>query len=93
LTRESSSEDIVIRPGDSFCQPVLSYDVYHSAEMRETAPDRALRIAVLSRESHNYSTTRLVAEGESEGGCHLRPMRMWPELRSCDLSRHAAAPP
>ena len=34
--------------------------------MREVAPKRALRIAVLSREN-NYSTRRLVTEGEKRG--------------------------
>jgi ribosomal protein S6--L-glutamate ligase len=67
LGRQALAEDVIVSPGDSFCQPKLSYDVYHSAEMRSVAPARALRIAVLSREEHNYSTRRLVAEGEKRG--------------------------
>ncbi|MBN2907048.1 MAG: 30S ribosomal protein S6--L-glutamate ligase [Rhodobacteraceae bacterium] len=67
LGRQALGEDVVVSPGESCCQPELSYDVYHSAQVRQVAPARALRIAVLSREEHNYSTTRLVAEGEARG--------------------------
>ncbi|WP_372603424.1 30S ribosomal protein S6--L-glutamate ligase [Actibacterium sp.] len=67
LGRQAFGEDIIISPGDSFCQPVLNYDVYHSTAMREEAPARTLRIAVLSREGNNYSTRRLVIEGEKRG--------------------------
>lgn len=67
LGRQALGEEIVVSPGESFCQPALSYDVYHSALVREVAPARTLRIAVLSREEHNYSTHRLVTEGEKRG--------------------------
>ena len=67
LGRQALTEDIVVSPGVSFCQPVLDYDVYSSATVREAAPSRALRIAVLSREAQNYSTRRIVAEGEKRG--------------------------
>ncbi|MBK5922531.1 30S ribosomal protein S6--L-glutamate ligase [Rhodovulum sulfidophilum] len=67
LGRQALGEDVIVSPGDSCCQPILSYDVYHSQRVREVAPARVLRIAVLSREPHNYSTARLVAEGEARG--------------------------
>jgi len=67
IGRQALAEDIVVAPTESFCQPEMSYDVYHSAELRAVVPDRALRIAVLSREPSNYSTTRLVQEGERRG--------------------------
>ncbi len=67
IGRQGIPEDAVIAPGDSFCQPQIGYEVYHSTRVREVAPDRALRIAVLSRESHNYSTRRIIAEGEARG--------------------------
>ncbi|WP_068115543.1 30S ribosomal protein S6--L-glutamate ligase [Tropicimonas marinistellae] len=67
LGRQALGEDVLVSPGDSFCQPELSFDIYHSHHVREAAPSRALRIAVLSREAHNYSTTRLVQEGERRG--------------------------
>ena len=66
LGRQAIQPHWLISPAESFCQPVLSYDVYHSAEVKTAAPKRALRIAVLSREN-NYSTRRLVAEGEARG--------------------------
>lgn len=66
LGRQAMKDHISIVPTDRFLQPELSYDVYHTARMRHEAPDRALRICVLSREN-NYSTRRLVEEGEKRG--------------------------
>jgi len=66
LGRQALGENVIIAPGEKHYQPELSYDVYHSASVRETAPARALRVAVLSREN-NYSTRRLVEEGEKRG--------------------------
>ncbi len=67
LGRQALAEDVVIVPGESFCQPLLSYDVYHSAQVATEAPARTLRIAVLSREGGSYSTRRLVEEGTNRG--------------------------
>lgn len=64
LGRQALLDHISIVAADRFCQPELSYDVYHTARVREAQPKRALRIAVLSREN-NYSTRRLVEEGET----------------------------
>ena len=66
LGRQALGDRLTVAPPDRFCQPELSYDVYASAKVREAAPKRALRIAVLSRED-NYSTRRLVEEGEKRG--------------------------
>ncbi len=66
LGRQALKDHITIVATDRFCQPELSYEVYHSTAMREAAPNRTLRIAVLSRED-NYSTRRLVEEGEKRG--------------------------
>ena len=66
LGRQALLDHITIMATDRFLQPQLDYDVYHSKAMREAAPKRALRIAVLSREN-NYSTRRLVEEGEARG--------------------------
>jgi ribosomal protein S6--L-glutamate ligase len=66
LGRQALSDHITISPTEKRLQPDLSYDVYHSATMRRSAPKRALRIAVLSRED-NYSTRRLVEVGEARG--------------------------
>ncbi len=66
LGRQALKDHISIVATDRFMQPELSYDVYHSSKMRREAPDRSLRIAVLSRED-NYSTRRLVEEGEKRG--------------------------
>ncbi|WP_158968267.1 30S ribosomal protein S6--L-glutamate ligase [Chachezhania sediminis] len=66
LGRQALSEHISIAPTERNLQPELSYDVYHSQQVRRAAPKRALRIAVLSREN-NYSTKRLVETGEARG--------------------------
>ncbi|MFN3208886.1 MAG: 30S ribosomal protein S6--L-glutamate ligase [Roseovarius sp.] len=66
LGRTALKDHISIVATDRFLQPELSYDVYHTKKMREAQPNRALRIAVLSRED-NYSTRRLVEEGEKRG--------------------------
>lgn len=66
LGRQALTDHISISPTERHLQPILSYDVYHSAKMRQVQPNRALRIAVLSREN-NYSTRRLVETGESRG--------------------------
>lgn len=66
LGRQALGDRVAVVPGERFCQPELSYDVYHSSRVRKAAPNRALRIAVLSREN-NYSTRRLVEEGEKRG--------------------------
>ncbi|MFO7771808.1 MAG: 30S ribosomal protein S6--L-glutamate ligase [Roseovarius gahaiensis] len=66
LGRQALKDHITIVATDRFLQPELSYDVYHTAKMRREAPKRSLRICVLSRED-NYSTRRLVEEGEKRG--------------------------
>jgi ribosomal protein S6--L-glutamate ligase len=66
LGRQALNDHITISATERRLQPDLNYDVYHSAAVRHTAPQRALRIAVLSRED-NYSTRRLVEVGEARG--------------------------
>jgi ribosomal protein S6--L-glutamate ligase len=66
IGRQALHDGITISATDKYCQPILSYDAYHSAKVRENAPKRALRVAVLSREN-NYSTQRLVEAGEKRG--------------------------
>ncbi|WP_323765000.1 30S ribosomal protein S6--L-glutamate ligase [Marinovum sp.] len=66
LGRQALTEAVTVVPSEKFQQPELSFDVYHSTRVRKMAPNRALRVAVLSREA-NYSTARLVAEGEERG--------------------------
>ena len=67
LGRQALSDDVVVSPVDSFCQTTRDYEVYHSSQLRHAVPDRALRIAVLSREPNNYSTRKLVEEGAGRG--------------------------
>ena len=67
LGRQALTDHITISPTEKRLQPDLSYDVYHTAAVRHRAPKRALRVAVLSREANNYSTSRLVEVGEARG--------------------------
>ncbi|WP_300029622.1 30S ribosomal protein S6--L-glutamate ligase [uncultured Roseobacter sp.] len=66
LGRQALADHISISPTEKHLQPELSYDDYHTAALKQRAPKRALRIAVLSRED-NYSTRRLVEVGEARG--------------------------
>ncbi|MFK7834818.1 MAG: 30S ribosomal protein S6--L-glutamate ligase [Sulfitobacter sp.] len=66
LGRQALGDHITISATERRLQPELSYDAYHDARVRRDAPQRALRIAVLSREN-NYSTRRLVEVGEARG--------------------------
>jgi ribosomal protein S6--L-glutamate ligase len=66
IGRQAIQPDWRVSPTESFCQPRLSYEVYHTAEVKLAAPHRSLRIAVLSRED-NFSTRRIVTEGEARG--------------------------
>ncbi|GHA42834.1 alpha-L-glutamate ligase [Amylibacter ulvae] len=63
LGRQALGDDIVVNPSESFIQPKLSYDLYKSSQ-RPAAAKRPLRIAILTREPDNYSTGRLIEEGE-----------------------------
>ena len=67
LGRQALSDDMVISPTESFCQPELSYDLYSAAKLRRETPTRALRVAILSREPDNHTTRRIVEEGERRG--------------------------
>ena len=67
LGRQAITEDMIVQPTESFCQPKLDGSVYFSSAIRQAGPARALRIAVLSREPDTYSTQRLVDEGERRG--------------------------
>ncbi len=66
LGRQALSDHISIAPTERHLQPLLDYDAYHSPRMRSAAPNRTLRIAVLSRED-NYSTRRIVETGQAHG--------------------------
>ena len=57
LGRQALRDDMIVMPNDSFCQATLGYDRYTTAALLAQAPARTLRIAVLSREADNYSTT------------------------------------
>ncbi|MDP4992090.1 MAG: 30S ribosomal protein S6--L-glutamate ligase [Marivita lacus] len=66
LGRQALKDHVNIVPSERFHQPELDFEVYHTRRVRSIAPNRALRVAVLSREN-NYSTNRLVEEGEKRG--------------------------
>jgi len=67
LGRQALRDDVVVQPTERFLRPERKFDVYTTRKIKQVAPRRALRIAVLSREANNYSTKRLVHEGEERG--------------------------
>ena len=67
LGRQALTDHITISPTEKRLQPDLSYDVYHTAAVRHRAPKRALRVAVLSREASNYSTSPTSTRREARG--------------------------
>ena len=95
LGRQALKDNIAISATDRFCQPELNYDIYSNKGLLQASPQRALRIAVLSREPNNYSTRRFVEEGEARGHtievisttrCYMAINNMSPEVH-CDGKR------
>ncbi|KAA9008949.1 30S ribosomal protein S6--L-glutamate ligase [Histidinibacterium aquaticum] len=67
LGRQALRDDCVVAPSERYLRPERSFDVYSAKKIKETQPNRTLRIAVLSREPNSYSTQRIVHEGENRG--------------------------
>lgn len=64
--RTSIQEDMFVDPNNSFCQPVLGFDLYKKIP-RKKPVKRPLRIALLTMEPGNYSNRRLIEAGEARG--------------------------
>lgn len=64
LLGRTALEGLTVRPGASFEQPQLSYDLYSKLK-KKTPIKRSLRIAILTREPDNYSTRKLVEAAEA----------------------------
>ncbi|MBT8411060.1 MAG: 30S ribosomal protein S6--L-glutamate ligase [Octadecabacter sp.] len=67
LGRQALRDDVIVQPTERFLRPVRNFDVYSAKKIKTTKAPRPLRIAILSREPNNYSTKRLVHEGEERG--------------------------
>ena len=67
LGRSAIAEDISVRPGVSFQQPVLTYDVYRKKQVRKSIPKRPLRIGILTQSPGNYSNRRMIEAAEARG--------------------------
>jgi len=67
LGRSAIPEDIAVRPGVSFQQPILSHDVYKKKQGRKSIPKRPLRIGILTQSPNNYSNTRMIEVAEARG--------------------------
>jgi len=92
LGRQALGGNTVVAPGDSFCQPSLSYDVYPVAKRQAVTPDRPLSLAILSREPGGYTPNRLLDEAVSRGHaariidtarCYMAMNALSPEVH-CD---------
>ncbi|MCA0996998.1 30S ribosomal protein S6--L-glutamate ligase [Alloyangia pacifica] len=66
LGRSALLDDMIVSPTQRMQQPELSFDVYRALPRRHRA-QRALRLAVLTREPNNYSTQRLIEAAETRG--------------------------
>ncbi len=67
LGRQALRDDVIVQPTDRFLLPERTYDDYSAKRIKQTQPRRSLRVAILSREPNNYSTKRIVHEGEERG--------------------------
>ncbi len=64
--RTSIADDMVVDPNVSFAQTKLGFDLYKGIP-RKKPVKRPLRIALLTREPNNYSSSRLIEAGEARG--------------------------
>jgi len=67
IGRSAIPKDISVRPGASFQQPVLSYDIYKKKQGRKSIPKRPLRIGILTQAPSNYSNSRMIEAAEARG--------------------------
>ena len=67
LGRSAIGEDTLISANKSFVQGKLSYALYTKKAQREAGKTRPLRIALLTREPANYSSTRLITRAQECG--------------------------
>ncbi|WP_108482501.1 RimK/LysX family protein [Oceaniglobus ichthyenteri] len=67
LGRQALGDHAVVSPGQSFCQPQLSYACYPAARRTTPVPDRPLSIAILSRDGTGYTSRCLLDEARERG--------------------------
>lgn len=67
IGRSALPDDFSVRPGTSFQQPILSFDVYRKKQGRKSIPKRPLRIGILTQAPKNYSNTRMIEAAEARG--------------------------
>ncbi len=88
LGRGAIEEDTIVDPNRSFTQPILSFDAYKNVPRRKPVK-RPLRIALLTSEPKNYSSSRLIEAGEARGHvveaintrrCYIRIGTLNPEV-------------
>ncbi|EKE43557.1 S6 modification enzyme RimK [Oceaniovalibus guishaninsula JLT2003] len=85
LGRQAFGSQVVVVPGESFCQPKLDYSAY--ARTYAEAPPRSLRVAILGRDTEQTFIASLVAEGERRGhGVDIL------DARRCYMALNALAP-
>ncbi|MEM7067452.1 MAG: 30S ribosomal protein S6--L-glutamate ligase [Pseudomonadota bacterium] len=88
LGRSALTDDMVIDPNESFAQGELGYNLYRKTRRKQPI-QRALRIALLTREPNNYSSQRLIEAAEERGHvietinttrCYLKMGGLRPEV-------------
>ncbi len=66
IGRGAITDDMSVRPAESFMQAELSYDVYRKGR-RKKPVRRPLRIAILTQEPNNYSNRSLIRAAQARG--------------------------
>ena len=66
IGRAAISDDMSVRPTESFIQPVLDYNVYRKGR-RKKPVHRPLRIAILTQEPNNYSNRSMIRAAQARG--------------------------
>ncbi len=66
LGRSAITEQMIVDPNRSFAQPILTFDAYKNVPRRKPVK-RPLRIALLTQNAENYSSSRLIEAAEARG--------------------------
>lgn len=67
IGRSAITEDMSVRPSESFLQTRLSFDIYRKGRRRKTPVRRPLRIGILTQEPRNYSNQSLIRAAQARG--------------------------
>lgn len=67
LGRSAITDDMSVRPSESFLQPELTFDIYRKGQPKKNPVKRPLRIGILTQEPENYSNRSLIRAAQARG--------------------------